>query len=77
MEFLDKKEKECDEKLAQENKELEEVNNLKKMFNLDKAKYLGPNKGNSNESMEHESQGNEEDIMKKDSDEAAKGKGKK
>lgn len=73
MEFIDKKEKECSERLAQREKELEELNNLKKMFNLDKVHYLGPKKINSDESMELESQGNGEDIMKKDS----KDKGKK
>lgn len=43
------------------------------MFNLDKINDLGDNKSNSNESMELESQGNGEDIMKKDSDETVNG----
>ena len=77
MEFLDKKEKECCQKLIEKEKELEEVNNIKKMFNLDKVKYLGPNKSNSAESMELEGQDNGEDIMKKYSDEAENNQGKK
>jgi len=66
MEFLDKK-------ISQKEKELDEVNSIKKMFNLDKINDLGDNKSNSNESMELESQGNGEDIMKKDSDETVNG----